>query len=278
MVITVSCPACSSSFPVDPAKVPQGGVNVRCSICAEVFRVDEPAPESAFDTSAVSSAQDLPSAEGGTEFVVPDLPPPAAVEDSDVELAGSAEDWMIDLEEPAEAESAGAEEPGASDAAMGTDTTADAATEPELPTLSVSDEPLPPPEVPTPELPSLDASPQDASPADTMSFETSSMDAPSVSEDGEAPAAEGFRFGKRDPKDKARRLARVLVSDMIMYNAERHQNALASGTLAEDFEEEIDKSWKEYVDQVGEDLAQGDGRRYWTEALNDILAKGQEVF
>jgi protein-disulfide isomerase-like protein with CxxC motif len=65
---------------------------------------------------------------------------------------------------------------------------------------------------------------------------------------------------------------------MIMYNAERHQNALASGSLAEDFEEEIDKSWKEYVDQVGQEIAEGDGQRFWTEALNDILAKGQPVF
>ncbi len=93
-----------------------------------------------------------------------------------------------------------------------------------------------------------------------------------------APAVQGFTFGKRDPTDKAKRLARVLVSDMIMYNAERHQSALAAGTLVQDFEEEIDKSWKEYTEQVGEELANGVGREFWTQALNDILAKGQEVF
>ena len=88
----------------------------------------------------------------------------------------------------------------------------------------------------------------------------------------------GFRFGKRDPTDKAKRLARVLVSDMIMYNAERHQSALAGGTLVQDFEEEIQKSWKEYVEQVGEDMANGEGRAFWTAALNDVLAKGENVF
>ncbi|MGB1780448.1 MAG: hypothetical protein ACPHQP_12890, partial [Longimicrobiales bacterium] len=93
-----------------------------------------------------------------------------------------------------------------------------------------------------------------------------------------APAVQGFTFGKRDPTDKAKRLARVLVSDMIMYNAERHQSSLAAGTLVQDFEEEIDKSWKEYVEQVGDELANGPGRQFWTQALNDILAKGQEVF
>jgi hypothetical protein len=70
----------------------------------------------------------------------------------------------------------------------------------------------------------------------------------------------------------------VLVSDMIMYNAERHRNALENGTLAQDFEDEIEKSWKEYVDQVGSEIANGDGRGFWKEALNDILAKGEQVF
>jgi hypothetical protein len=86
----------------------------------------------------------------------------------------------------------------------------------------------------------------------------------------------GFTFGKRDPDDKARRLARVLVSDMIMYNPERHEQALTGGTLKEDFEEEITKSWKEYVEQVGGEMAAG--TTYWAEALNEVLAKGQQIF
>ena len=101
------------------------------------------------------------------------------------------------------------------------------------------------------------------------------------SESAPAPTdapVQGFTFGKRDPMDKARRLARVLVSDMVMYNAERHQVALSRGTLAEDFEEEIDKSWKEYVDQLGSEIADGQGQEFWTQALNDILAKGEQVF
>ncbi len=63
-----------------------------------------------------------------------------------------------------------------------------------------------------------------------------------------------------------------------MYNAERHRNALEMGTLEQDFEGEIDKSWKEFVEQVGADLANGAGKQFWRDALNDILAKGQQVF
>jgi hypothetical protein len=42
------------------------------------------------------------------------------------------------------------------------------------------------------------------------------------------------------------------------------------------FEEEIRKSWEEYVDQVGQELA--DATTYFNDALNEILADGQPVF
>lgn len=90
-----------------------------------------------------------------------------------------------------------------------------------------------------------------------------------------APAG-GVVFGRRDPHDKARRLARVLVSDMITYHRDRHARSLAGGTLAEDFDEEIRKSWEEYVMQVGRELAEE--TTYFRDALNEILAGGQEIF
>ena len=43
MVITVTCPSCSSAFPVDPAKIPEGGVNARCTSCGDIFRIEKPA-------------------------------------------------------------------------------------------------------------------------------------------------------------------------------------------------------------------------------------------
>jgi hypothetical protein len=85
-----------------------------------------------------------------------------------------------------------------------------------------------------------------------------------------------FTFGKRDPHEKASRLARVLVSDIITYNPERHQRALDGGTLKADFEDEIKKSWGEYVDQVGKELAES--THYFNDALNEILARGERVF
>jgi hypothetical protein len=83
-------------------------------------------------------------------------------------------------------------------------------------------------------------------------------------------------FLARDPRQKARRLARALVSDMIVYQPEKRQQALAAGNLREAFEEEIQKSWEEFVEQIGSELA--NSTTYFKDALNEILAGGQNVF
>jgi len=80
----------------------------------------------------------------------------------------------------------------------------------------------------------------------------------------------------QDPKQKARRLARALISDMLVYHPEKRQQGIRNGTLPLLFKDEIEKSWLEYVEQVGKDMA--DTMPFWTEALNDILAGGNKVF
>src|SRR2546421_11774601 len=83
-------------------------------------------------------------------------------------------------------------------------------------------------------------------------------------------------FMVQDPKQKARRLARALVSDLVVYHPEKRQQGLRDGTLPHLFKDEIDKSWQEYVEQVGADLAKT--TPFWAEALNEILAGGNKVF
>jgi hypothetical protein len=46
--------------------------------------------------------------------------------------------------------------------------------------------------------------------------------------------------------------------------------------MRQDFKEEIMKSWEEYVAQVGTELAKS--TPFFRNALNDILAAGQQVF
>ncbi|HEV2670038.1 MAG TPA: hypothetical protein VGU74_03025, partial [Gemmatimonadales bacterium] len=83
-------------------------------------------------------------------------------------------------------------------------------------------------------------------------------------------------FMVQDPKQKARRLARALISDMLVYHPERRQQGIRDGTLPQLFKDEIDKSWLEYVEQVGQEMARS--TPYWTEALNEILAGGKKLF
>jgi predicted Zn finger-like uncharacterized protein len=101
----------------------------------------------------------------------------------------------------------------------------------------------------------------------------------SVDLQGSAPApgaAAQPRFGQQDPHSKARRLARALVSDMVTYHPERQRRGLSEGSLRQEFREEIRKSWEEYVEQVGKELAHS--TPYFRDALNEILARGQQIF
>ena len=80
----------------------------------------------------------------------------------------------------------------------------------------------------------------------------------------------------QDPNQKARRLARALVSDLVVYHPEKRQQGIRDGTLAMLFKDEIEKSWQEYVEQIGAELAKS--TPFWVEALNEILAGGAKVF
>jgi predicted Zn finger-like uncharacterized protein len=302
MVITVTCPSCSSSFPVDPAKVPEGGVNARCSSCGDIFRIEKPATAPPLPTlGGIEPVAPEPSA-GEVAYSQPPAPPaePAPADEAYVDEAPHIPTIME--EEPASAPAGPPplpDPPVEAAAAPPAPEPAEAVPPPLPDPVAVDPEPAPaatPPAYPEAntvgaEPPAAQATPthdealggptplEEAAPPPAEE----ALGGPTPLEEAAPPPAEplgvsAFTFGKRDPTDKAKRLARVLVSDMIMYNAERHQSALAAGTLVQDFEDEIEKSWKEFVDQVGEELANGPGRGFWTEALNDILAKGQRVF
>ena len=239
MTITVSCPSCNTSFPVDPAMVPPEGVRAQCSACPEIFDVDRPngvtpqAPamtESTADTVEASDALD--------DALV--APPP--LEESVEEAAATGDD-------AAYGDASDTEDFGAIDMAIDAPGTAEPAAEVvEADAAPVAD----PPDEPLPET----AEPTEAA-------------APA-----EKPGA--IRFGRRSAEDKARSLARSLVSDLIAYNPDKHKEALAAGNLAEVFSEEIDKSLKEYQEQVEADvIAKG---TFFNDALNSILAEDNSIF
>ena len=77
-------------------------------------------------------------------------------------------------------------------------------------------------------------------------------------------------------QDKSRRLARALVSDILVYNRAKRDAALVSGKLVQELGPEIKKSWEVYKERVTPEVA--NSTNHFREALNDILADGQPIF
>lgn len=223
--LSVRCPACETEFPIDPRRVPRGGIPVICSACSRVFRVEIPLAE--------------------------------VLEEGNVIEPGSRTGPAIEAEPVVETEpELEVEDPSGSDPF---------APPPVEDQPAMSRGPTTGPEASREGVPDQDPFDQDAS-----------EDEPSVEPVSGTLSAAAARFGRRSPSDRARRLARVLVSDMITYHPARYEEARENGTLAESFSEEIDKSWKEYVDQVGDELAESTD--FFVEALNEILARGERIF
>ena len=291
MSYSVICPSCNTSFPVDPQKVPEEGVLAQCSMCPEILEVMRPhEPEAA----------PAPEVEATLPVVEEEL---AEVEPHESLVATDSEDFVLEtstslgeaatppatVEEPIEehTDSFGAreitfDEPVAEEAPVA---------EPEVETSfePVAEEaPAAEPEVETSFEPVAEEAPVAEPEVETISepvAEEAPVAEPEVEMPPEPPVAEPVaeeavvapvQFGRRDPSDKAKSLARSLVSDIIAYHKEKHTQSVAAGTLVQDFEEEIEKSWKEYTEQVEADVVAG--HSFFNDALNEILAQGENIF
>jgi predicted Zn finger-like uncharacterized protein len=98
------------------------------------------------------------------------------------------------------------------------------------------------------------------------------------SSEGSPPQPQRPQVPRKKSRDDARakRLARVLVSDILCYNQEKRDQALIDGNLMTVLGDEIKKSWELYKEKVGVEVAKSTD--YFKEALNEILAEGQKVF
>ena len=291
---TTHCPSCSTGFPIDPGKVPEGGIAAICSECQRVFTVvlpesfapprstAAPAPPPAEEADAPAfTIEDEPPDSHAAPFELEieetgrEAPSPEAEVSTEVHEVTAADEPPPTLEEDAEP----AQETDRWKDRM------DAEPHPEAALLLGDDLPAPPVEEAPPTEPEPPAapppspgSPSDPTFVDLSHFteDTLADEAPSPPRAAGSPAAGKERFGKRDPHERAQHLARVLVSDIIAYYPVRYQEALSRGTLAEDFENEIQKSFREFVDQVGAEMAES--TPYFNQALNEVLARGKQVF
>jgi hypothetical protein len=86
----------------------------------------------------------------------------------------------------------------------------------------------------------------------------------------------GLPEAERLKHERARRLARVLASDIAIYNKEKRDRGVQEGNLVAVLGYEIKKSWEVYKERVTPELA--NSTPYFRDALNDMLAEGKKVF
>ncbi len=234
--MNVACPECRSVFRVDPAKVVGVNLRARCAVCGGIIPV-----------GASARWSDDFGASGGA----------GAVRQPDAVRAPA----------PAPAARSSATESATA-----------------LMERAASTAPPPRPKVGLPAAPAADLAvvarpaPAAAPPARAA---TPVPLATTVTYPRPADAASPARrpinpFLANDPTQKARRLARALVSDMIAYHPRKREEGLRDGTLKQLFREEIKKSYEEYSEQVGREFAESTS--HFQDALNEVLAGGRKLF
>ena len=90
------------------------------------------------------------------------------------------------------------------------------------------------------------------------------------------PIPEGLSPEDHQKHERARRLARVLASDVAIYNREKRERSIQEGNLVAALGYEIKKSWETYKERVGTDFA--NATPYFRDALNEIVAEGKKIF
>lgn len=278
--MNVSCPDCRSIFRVDPAKVPPTGVRARCSVCSGIIPIPAPTGQNTPPSGSTVTAAQLSATPVATQRSIPPGPPqranPQMTPQSTATGAPAASRPRPELVERA---TAGTVTPPSSAASL-PEFTAPPISPPFRPSAS-SPSPAPSPQAfpsaqpfqppaPSPFVPAPARPATPPRPAATPS----STPTPTGSDSGARRPLNPFL--SKDPNQRAKRLARALVSDIITYHPAKHAEGLRDGTLKQLFREEIKKSFEEYIAQVGQQLAEG--TTYFQEALNEVLGAGKKIF
>jgi hypothetical protein len=74
-----------------------------------------------------------------------------------------------------------------------------------------------------------------------------------------------------DAPDRARRLARTIVSDITLYNKEEIRRGIQNDTLFDDLAEEIERGRKLYASRVSSDIQKKTS--FYDQAIVDVLIK-----
>jgi len=266
----VECSACGARYVIADEKIPIQGARVRCRKCQAVFSIDRsapaplkpaelplipptpqaaaPAPPSPFGAPAASSRFDTSPFESAPAMATPSPAAPSRFDTSPFESSPAPSPFAPAM--PQATQGAPAEIEKFANAFASSAPAPPAAPEPA---------PAPPPQVAASPPP-----PPPAEPATVSPFSPSAGIPPGL------PEAERLKH------ERARRLARVLASDIAIYNKEKRDRGVKDGNLVAVLGYEIKKSWEVYKERVTAEMA--NSTPYFRDALNEMLAEGKKVF
>lgn len=291
--MNVRCPECSTIYRVDPAKVPAGGIRARCSRCPGLMSVEGASPVPSTDPVRTTGA-DTPGMRAASEAGVASgdaqrsetVTPSAGLQSAEGDHAESdaLHDDLPYLPGTSGGGAGSAEEKGVIPAPAASGNMSPGSVAPGSGPSGVEDRP------PStfaqvdgyrgesgPAVPQADpraTEPSSSSPKLATSEEGAAAGRSAGA--GETPLPPPPFGSASDPHRRATRLARALVSDIVVYHPDRRARSLRQGTLRQEFRDEIRKSWEEYANQVGGDFARE--TTYFRDALNELLANGQNIF
>jgi predicted Zn finger-like uncharacterized protein len=308
--MTLECPNCRARYNIQDSLIPTQGARVKCKKCASVITIPPPVVELApQDLELIPPSPAPPSkapappsfnapAPGSFNAPAPSprppVPPdPPAPPDAPAPFErGFARESVqessavdgIQVDRPFEGasslppadpqfERAGAPTHFGSPPPFGQSPSAPPMTREPLPGLDTTlamqapavaedEEPVPTPE---PEAPSRATSPSDPAQSEFRAGLPSGT-----------PIPAGLSPEDQSKHEKARRLARVLASDIAIYNRDKRDRGIREGNLVAMLGYEIKKSWEIYKERVGTEFA--NSTPYFRDALNEMLAEGKKIF
>ncbi len=285
----VECSACGARYVIADDKIPIQGARVRCRKCQAVFSIER----SASPTVAPPTPSELPlippTPQAPPPVSAPAAPPafapaparPPAFDsspfdrkpDSSPSPAPAQEQASPQFERFATAFSSAApgavETPAAAPSAPDVSRAPEASRAPDVSRApSVSRSPAFP--VPSVQTQATVAVPQGTGAPDPAKPGAVSPFSPS------AGIPQGLPEAERLKHERARRLARVLASDIAIYNKEKRDRGIQEGNLVAVLGYEIKKSWEVYKERVTPEMA--NSTPYFRDALNEMLAEGKKVF
>lgn len=314
--MTVECPKCKQKYKVNEKLIPVGGASVRCPSCSNIFTVYhepldiplEPVSEetsSPFEKQSIQeqevtqeqethepveepvASEPISSTSGGIETSIPPVEERTKLWEKLQESykSGKKETEPTVVEEPTEKteEISSIREEDLVDA-FSPETTITESTSLETPAVETPTETIEE-EIPSSEstmgTPTIEETTltEEEIPSSESTVETPTKEETTLTEEEIPSITEGEEqlvTDEEKTEKEAKRLARSLVKDILLYHGDKVEIGLRQGNLAQLIGDEIRRSWKFYKDSFP--LEKTGGVNFFKNALNEIIGKGKPIF